>query len=179
LVVTTVGDGVVVGFVEVGGVVVDEDSGAEFEDRVEVAGVVDGVVVGLEAVLCVTTIDESDAVGGSSAELGEVSSLFGRVGDVNVGNDSVLSVLEGADDEVATESVGSTVELDADVSSSGSWNGERVPSQCRLIALGPPHTCDASPVHAILHKSSEIRPARPFSRLPQKHSPAYSVPARL
>lgn len=177
---TTVGDGVEVGFVAVGGVVVDEESGEKFEDMVEVVGDLgDGIRVVDEVMVSATMVDKSDVVGGSSAELGGVPSLAGRVGEANVGSDAVLSVSEVADGEVATESAGSVVELDADVPSSGSLNGDPVPSQYRLTALGPPHTCDASPVHAMLHRPSGICAVRPLNRSPQKHSPEYSVPARL
>ena len=65
---TTLGDGVVVGFVEVGGVVVVEESVAAVGEVAELADVVDRVVAGLEAVLSTTTADESDVVG-SGAEL--------------------------------------------------------------------------------------------------------------
>ena len=51
MVVTTLGDGVVVGFVEVGGVVVVEESVAAVGEVAELADVVDRVVAGLEAVL--------------------------------------------------------------------------------------------------------------------------------
>lgn len=168
-----------VGFVEVGGVVAVEDSVAVDEERAEADNLVDGIEFAVEIVLSATMVDESDMASGSDAELGGLVSLVGRLGDVNVGGDSVLSVLDGSDNDVAAESVGSIVELDADEPSSGSWNGAPLPSQYRLTALGPPHTWDASPVHAMLHKSSDICWARPFTRLPQKHSPAYSVPARL
>ena len=147
---TTVGDAVVAGLVEVGGVVADEDSGAGVEDRAVVDVEVDEVEDVVEVVLSTTMVDESDVVGGSGAGLEGVPSLVGRVGEVNVGSDAVLSILEVVDDGVATESVGTIVELDADVPSSGSSNGDPVPSQYRLTALGPPQICDASPVHAML-----------------------------
>lgn len=97
--------------------------------------------------------------------------------DVKIGVGDGVSVSEGSDgDEDA--GVVSSVELLVDVSSSWRFGGAPLPSQYRLTALGPPHICDASPVHAMLHESSGICSARSFSRLPQKHSPAYSVPAR-
>lgn len=178
--VTTVGDGVVVGLVEVGGVVVVEDSEEAVEGRAEAADVVDGVVVELEAAVSTTTIEEPDVVSESGAELEGLQSLAGGIGEAEVGVCDVLSVPKGSEgDEDAAELVGSIVELSVDVPSSGTAKGDPVPSQYRLRASGPPHTCDASPVHAMLHRPSEICSARPFSRSPQKHSPAYSVPARL
>lgn len=162
-----------------GDVAVVEDSVAVVEER-EVGGdVVDVVVTVLDVVLSATMVDESDVAGGSDAALEGPVSLDGRLETVVVGNGTVLSVLEDTDDEAVAESVGSIVALTGGVSSSGTSNGAPVPSQYRLSALGPPHTCDASPLHAMSQWSSEIRAARLFSRLPQKHSPAYSVPARL
>ena len=139
---TTVGDVVEVGFVEVGGVLVDEDSVDAVLGRAEDGDVSHRIEFVVEVVLSTTMVDESDVVNGSDGELGGVPSRVGKVGEVNVASDAVLSVLEVADDEVATESVKSTVELDAEVPSSGTWNGDPVPSQYRLTALGPPHTCD-------------------------------------
>lgn len=177
--VTTVGDGVVLALVEVGDAVVIENPGSTVEERTEIADVVDGVVVGLEVVLSTTTVDESEGVDGSGAEFGGTESLAGVLVDVRVSVGNGVSVSEGSDrDEDAGEFVGSIVELPVDVPSSWGFGGAPVPSQYRLTALGPPHTCDASPVHAMLHESSDICSARSFSRLPQKHSPAYSVPAR-
>ena len=69
MVVTTVGEGVVVGFVEVGGVVGVEKSVDVVREREEVGDVVDEVDCVLELVLSTTTIDESGVVGGSEAEL--------------------------------------------------------------------------------------------------------------
>ena len=179
---TTVGEGVAVGFVVVGGVVVVEDSVAVDGERAEVDDVVDVVdTIGdaIEVVPSTAVAEESDAVSGSDAELGGLVSLLGRLGDVNVGSDTVLSVLDDSDNDVAAKSAGSIVGLDTVEPSSGTWNGAPVPSQYKLTALGPPHTWDTSPVHAMLHKSSDICCARPFNRLPQKHSPEYSVPATL
>lgn len=111
MVVTTVGDGAAVGFVEVGGVVVVvRDSVVVDEESAEADDVV-------EAVLSATMVDESDVVGGSDSELVGLGSLVGRLGEVNVGSDSVLSALDGSDKDVAAEPVGSIVELDADPSS--------------------------------------------------------------
>jgi hypothetical protein len=162
-----------------GGVEVVGDGFVVVEERVAVADIVDGVEVVLEVVLSVTMVDEPDVLSGSDAELGGVASLVGRLGDVNVGVDAVSSVLVDVDDEGVAESVGSTVVLTAVVPSSGTSNGDPVPSQYKLTALGPPHTCDASPLHAMSQRSSEICFVGPFNRSPQKHSPAYSVPARL
>lgn len=176
---TTVGDGVVVGFVEAGGVVVVENSEEAVEGKAEAADVVDGVVVELEAVVSPTTIVESDVVSESSAELGGLASLAGGDEEAEVGVGVVLFVSEGSEgDDDAAGLVDSIVELVVDVPSSGTSKGDPVPSQCILRASGPPHTCDASPVHAMLHNSLDICSARPFNRSPQKHSPAYSVPAR-
>jgi len=177
--VTTVDDGVVVGFVEVGGVVVIEDSGEAVEGRAEAADVVDGVVVELEAVVSTTMVDEPDVVSESGAELEGLASLTGGIEEAEVGVGVVLPVSEGSEsDEDAAELAASIVELVVNVPSSGTSKGDPVPSQCILRASGPPHTCDASPVHAMLHNSLDICSARPFNRSPQKHSPAYSVPAR-
>lgn len=173
------GDGVVVGLVEVGGVVVVEESEEVVEGRAEAADVVDGVVAGLEVVVSTTTIVESDVVNVLGAELGGLASLAGGIEEVEVGAGVVLSVSEGSEgDDDAAELVESIVELVIDVTLSGTSKGDPVPSQCILRASGPPHTCDASPVHAMLHNSLDICSARPFNRSPQKHSPAYSVPAR-
>ena len=115
---------------------------------VVVGDVVDGVGVWVST----TMVDESDVVGGSGAELGGLglASLMGRLVEVDVGIDAVLSVLEEVGDEDTVMSVGSIVKLAGGVSSPGTWNGEPVPSQYKLRALGPPQTCDASPVHAML-----------------------------
>ena len=178
--VTTVGDGVVLALVvEVGNAVVVENPGGTVEERAEIADVVDGVVDGLEVVLSTAIVDESEGVDGSGAEFGGTESLAGVLMDVKVGVGDSASVLEGSDgDEDAGGFVGSIVELPDDVPSCWGFGGIPVLSQYRLTALGPPHICDASPVHAMLHESSDICSARSFSRLPQKHSPAYSVPAR-
>lgn len=139
----------------------------------------DEVVVGLEVVLSTAIVDESEGVGGSGAEFGGTESLAGVLMDVKIGAGNGASVPEGSDgDEDAGGFVGSIVELLVDVPSSWEFGGVPVPSQYRLTALGPPHICEASPVHAMLHESSGICSVRSFSRLPQKHSPAYSVPAR-
>ena len=175
--VTTVGDGVVLALVEVGDAVVVENPGGTVEERTEIADVVDEVLVGLEVVLSTTTVDESEGGFRSGTEIGGVESLAGVSVDVKIGVGDGVSVSEGSDgDEDA--GVVSSVELLVDVSSSWRFGGAPLPSQYRLTALGPPHICDASPVHAMLHESSGICSARSFSRLPQKHSPAYSVPAR-
>lgn len=157
MVVTTVGDGVEVEAEVVG------DGMIVVEERLDVGDVVDGVGVVLEVVLSMTTIEESDVVTGSDDEIGEVASLVGWVGEFDVGGDTVLSVLEGVDDEGASESLGSMVELTAGAPSSGAWNGAPVPSQYKVSASGPPHTCDASPLHAILQSASEICFARLFN----------------
>lgn len=177
--VTTVGNGVVMGLVEVGGVVVIEDSEEAVEGIAEAADVVHGVVVELEAVVSTATIVESDVVSESGAELGGLASLAGGIEEAEVGVGVVLSASDGSEgDDDAAELVEPIVGLVVDVPSSVTSNGDPVPSQCRVRASGPPHTCDASPVHAMLHKSSDICSACPFNRSPQKHSPAYSVPAR-
>lgn len=173
------GDGTVVGFVEVGGVVVVEDSEEAVEGRPEATDVVDGVVVELEAVVSRIMIVESDVVSESGAKPEGLASLVGGTEEAEVGVGVVLSVSDGSEgDDDAAEVVEPIVGLVVDVPLSSTSNGDPVPSQYRLTASGPPHTCDASPVHAMLHKLSEICSARPFSRSPQKHSPAYSVPAR-
>jgi hypothetical protein len=150
--VVDVGDGAVVveERVEVGDVVDGVEVVLDVVDGVEVVlDVVDGVEVVLEVVLSDTMVDESDVVSGSDAELGGLASLVGRLGDVGVGADAVSSVLVDVDDEGVAESVGSIVVLTAGALSSGTSNGDPVPSQYKLIALGPPHTCDASPLHAM------------------------------
>lgn len=140
---------------------------------------VDGVVVGLEVVVSTTTIVESDVVSESGAELGGLASLAGGIEEAEDGFGVVLSVSDGSEgDDDAAELVEPIVGLVVHVPSSSTSNGDPVPSQYRLTASGPPHTCDASPVHAMLHRSPDICSARPFNRSPQKHSPAYSVPAR-
>jgi hypothetical protein len=179
LVVTTVGDGFVVGLVEVGDVVVVEDSDEGVEGRAETADVVDGVVVELEVVVSTIMIVESDVVSESGAKPEGLASLVGGIEEAGVCVGVVLSVSDGSEgNDDAAELVEPIVGLVVDVPLSSTSNGDPVPSQYRLTASGPPHTCDASPVHAMLHRSSEICSARPFSRSPQKHSPAYSVPAR-
>ena len=176
---TTVGDGVALALVEEGDAVVVKNPGGTVEERAEVAEVGDEVVVGLEVVLSTTTDDDSEGVDESGTEFRGTESLAGVLMNVKLGGGDGVSVSEGSDgDEDAGEFVGSFVELPVDVSSSRGFGGAPVPSQYRLTALGPPHICDASPVHAMLHESSGICSARSFSRLPQKHSPAYSVPAR-
>lgn len=164
------------------GVEVAGDGLVAVEERVEVGDVVDVVDEienELKVVLSVTMVDESDVGSRSDAELGGPASLIGRFVDVNVGVDAVSSILVDVDDEGVAESGGSTVVLTAGAPSSGTSNGDPVPSQYKVSASGPPHTCDASPLHAMLQSASEICFARPFNRSPQKHSPAYSVPARL
>ena len=176
---TTVGDGVALALVEEGDAVVVENPGGTVEERAEVAEVGDEVVVGLEVVLSTAILDESEGVNGLGAEFGGTESQAGVLVDVRVGVGDDVSVSEGSDgDEDTGEFVGSIVELPVDVPSSWGFGGAPVPSQYKLTALGPPHICDASPVHAMLHESSGICSARSFSRLPQKHSPVYSVPAR-
>ena len=176
---TTVGDGVALALVEEGDAVVVENPGGTVEERAEVAELGDEVVVGLEVVLSTAIVDESKGVVGSDTDFGGLESLAGVLMDVKVGGGDGVSVSEASDcDEDAGGFVGSIVELPTNVPSSWGFGGVPVPSQYRLTALGPPHICDASPVHAMLHESSDICSARSFSRLPQKHSPAYSVPAR-
>ena len=89
------------------------------EERVEVGDVVDGVEVVLEVVLSDTMVDDSDVGSGSDAELGGPASLVGRLVDVNVGVDVVLSVSEDVDDEGVAESMGSIAVLTAGAPSSG------------------------------------------------------------
>ena len=116
---------------------------------VDESEIVDAIDVVLELVLSATTVDDMDVVSASDDELSELVSLVEEVGDVDDGNGSVLLASEGVDDGGAAVLVASVVELVADVAVPGCWNGEPVPSQYRPRALGPPHTCDASPVHVM------------------------------
>lgn len=115
---------------------------------VDESEVVDAVDVALELVLSATTVDDTDEVSASDDELSELASLVEEVGVVNDDNGSVVLTSDGVDDGGVTVLVEAIVEVVTDVAVSGG-KGEPVPSQYRPRALGPPHTCDASPVHAM------------------------------
>jgi hypothetical protein len=118
--------------------------------------VVDGIDVALVLVPSTTTVDDTDVVRGSDDGVSELVSLVKEVGVVNDGKGSLVLASEGVDDGSVTVLVASVVELVTDVALPGCWKGEPVPFQYRPRALGPPHICDASPVHAMLQDSAGI-----------------------
>jgi hypothetical protein len=150
-VVTTVGEGVVLTVVELAAGVVVGTAMNVLEDTVEVVDVVDrgwvelggvlstaavedsegvdGTDVALDGVLATTTIDDTDVVSGSNDELSELVSLVEGIRVVNDGNPPVLPESEVVNDGGVAVKVEVVVGLATDVTLSGCWNGEPVPSQ--------------------------------------------------